>query len=137
MHTKALQKLVMKDTQYLMYYLKKHKKEVQEYKDFCSLEPFAHDIEEHVESILNEYSIDLWPYLYTVQMITSTEFNGFLIYYIRHASSSDINVDYVSDYFKDNKDNNALTNIAKFLSITKNDPLTLISLLSVMQYYFI
>lgn len=137
MHTKTLQKMVIKDTQYLMYYLKKHKKEVQEYKDFCSLEQFSQDTDDYIETVLNDYAIDLWPYLYTVHMITSTEFNSFLIYYVRHASSSDIDVDTVSDYFANKKNITTLTNIAKLLSITKKDPLILISLLSVMQYYFI
>jgi hypothetical protein len=137
MHIKTLQKMVIKDAQYLMYYLRKHKTNIQEYKHFCSGLQLSHEQEEYISHVLNTCSIDLYPYLYTAHIITTTEFNSFLIYYIQHASYVDINVDKVLDIFTCHKDNSDISNIDKLLGIIMNDTLLLISLLSVMQYYFI
>lgn len=133
MHIKTLQKMVTKDAQYLLYYLKKHKKNMQEYKTFCSAIELSKENEEYIKNVLNTCSIDLYPYLYTVHMITITEFNSFLIYYIQHASSVDINVNKASDVLT----HSDKSNVEKLLSIIMSDTLVLISLLSLMQYFFI
>lgn len=133
---KALQKMVMKDTQYLMYYLKKMKVEIEVYNDFCSNEKFVLDKEEYINKIWKDYAIDLYPYLYTINNITTTEFNGFLIYFIQHALAVDINVSKVRKIFYEGK-TKFNTNLDMFYSIIEGDKMMLISLLSVMQYYFI
>lgn len=132
---KTLHKMVIKDTQYLLYYLKKNKGDIQDYTDFCASGYFTNDIIEHVKTVSNSYSIDLQPYLYTIKTITDTEFNSFFIYYIQHASSADIKVDKVLELINKNKVKQ--NNLDAFLSVVMIDKLTLISILSVMQYYFI
>lgn len=133
MHIKTLQKMISKDAQYLMYYLRKHKKNIQEYNNFCTVLKLSRENEEYISQVLNTCSIDLYPYLFTLQMITTTEFNSFLVYYIQHASYADINVDKALDIFS----NTEMSNMDKLFSIIMSDTLLLISLLSVMQYYFI
>lgn len=126
--------MIIKDTQYLMYYLKKTKEEIEVYNDFCSNEKLVLDKEEYVEKIWKDYAIDLYPYLYTINNITATEFKGFLIYFMQHASAVDINVSKIRKIFYEDKYNN---NLDMFYSIIEGDKMMLISLLSVMQYYFI
>jgi hypothetical protein len=133
MQIKALQKMVMRDSQYLVYYLKKNKEDIEAYNYFCSNEKLILDKEEFIDKIWKDYSIDLYPYLYTVNDITTTEFKGFLIYFIQHALIVDINVSKVRQVFCENFDNN----LDMFYSIIMGDKMILISLLSVMQYYFI
>lgn len=125
--------MVIKDAQYLMYYLRKHKKNVQEYKTFCSVLQLSNEYDEYIMEVLNNCAIDLYPYLYTVQTITTTEFNSFLIYYIQHASSVDINVNKASDILTKSE----MSNVDKLFNIIMSDTLVLISLLSAMQYFFI
>ncbi len=134
---KTLHKMVVKDTQYLMYFLKKNKNSIDDYKYFCSSEEFSDNIITYIQKVSNDYSIDLYPYLYTIKTITKTEFNGFFIYYIQHASSVDIKVDKVLEILKQNKNTSCNNTLDVFLSILKIDSLILISILSVMQYYFI
>lgn len=136
MQIKVLQKLIMKDTQYLMYYLKKTKENIGVYDEFCSNEKLLLDNEDFIRKVWKEYSIDLCPYLFTINNITDTEFKSFLIYFIQHASAVDINVSQVKKAFYHDRtvsDNNLNT----FYRIIMGDKMLLISLLSVMQYYFI
>lgn len=128
--------MVMRDTQYLMYYLKKTKEDIEVYNDFCSNNKSVLDKEEFINKVWKDYSIDLYPYLYTINSITLIEFKSFLIYFIQHALAVDINVSKTSAiFYEDNKiyDNN----LDLFYSIVMGDKMILISLLSVMQYYFI
>ena len=128
--------MVMRDSQYLMYYLKTTKEDIEVYNDFCSTEKSVLDKEEFVNDIWEKYSIDLYPYLYTINSITLTELKGFLIYFIQHANAVDINVCKVKRIFYE--DNNKFKNNSDiFYSIVMGDKMLLISLLSVMQYYFI
>ena len=134
---KTLHKMVIKDTQYLIYFLKKNKETIQDYKDFCSNEEMFAEIRDNIQNISNEHSIDLYPYLYTINTITKTEFNSFFIYFIQHALSVDINVDKVLEILKEYKNTLDKNNLEVFLRIIKIDKLVLVSILSVMQYYFI
>jgi hypothetical protein len=136
MQLKALQKMVMRDTQYLMYYLKKTKEDIALYNDFCSNEKLILDKEEFIDGVWKDYAIDLYPYLYTINNITSNEFKGFLIYFIQHALAVDINVSKVRQIFYEDN-NNIDNNLDMFYSIIMGDKVILISILSVMQYYFI
>lgn len=128
--------MVMRDSQYLMYYLKKTREDIEVYNDFCVTEKSVLDKEEFVNDIWEKYSIDLYPYLYTINSITLTELKSFLIYFIQHANAVDINVCKVKRSFYE--DNNKFKNNSDiFYSIVMGDKMLLISLLSVMQYYFI
>lgn len=128
--------MVMRDTQYLMYYLKKTKEDIEVYNDFCSTNKSVLDKKDFINKTWKDYSIDLYPYLYTINNITFTEFKSFLIYFIQHALAVDINVSKISALFYEN---NKIcgNNLDLFYSIVMGDKMILISLLSVMQYYFI
>ena len=119
-----------------MYYLKKIKEDIEVYNDFCSNDRLVLDKEEYIQKIWNDYAINLYPYLYTINNITTTEFNGFLIYFIQHASAVDINVSKVTKILHEEK-NTFDNNLEMLYKIIMGDKLILISLLSVMQYYFI
>lgn len=136
MQIKALQKMVMRDTQYLMYYLKKTKEDIEIYNDFCSNNKSVLTKEDFINQIWKDYSIDLYPYLYTINNITFTELKSFLIYFIQHALAVDINVSKIIKIFYEGDEiyNN---NLDLIYSIIIGDKMILISLLSVMQYYFI
>jgi len=136
MQIKLLQKLVIKDFQYLMYYLKKIKEDIEAYNDFCSNNKLLLDKEEYIQKIWKDNAINLYPYLYTINNITTTEFNGFLIYFIQHALAVDINICEVKKIFYE-ETNTFDNNLDIFYKIIMGDKLILISLLSVMQYYFI
>lgn len=133
---KSLQKLVMTDTQYLMYFLKKTKEDTEFYNEFCSTEKSVLDKEEFIERIWNNYSIDLYPYLYTINSISATEFKSFLIYFMQHALAVDINVSKVAKILND-ESNKLSSNLDIFYNIIMGEKIILVSILSVMQYYFI
>lgn len=128
--------MVMRDNQYLMYYLKKTKEDIEIYNDFCSNEKSLLNKEAFISKTWKDYSIDLYPYLYTIHNSTSTEFKSFLIYFIQHATAIDINVSKVRKIFHEDTTNTE-NNLEIFYRIIMEDKMMLISLLSVMQYYFI
>jgi hypothetical protein len=142
MNIKTLQKLVYKDNQYILYYLKRNKLCLQEYEDFCSTS-INSEHDEYINTVWEDMSIDLLPYLYTINNILNVEFNSLLIYVIQYASSVDIDIMKIREYiinnkkFSNNINNFNNDNINVFIDMIKHDKVLMVILISVMQYYFI
>lgn len=136
MTIKTLQKFVMRDTQYLMYYLKKNKQNLEDYEDFCSKEQSSSEHTDFINEVWETMCINLLPYIFTIANISDKEFRSLLIYYIQHAVSAELDVSVISEHIKHEmrleKDN-----IETFITFCKSNKVILVSFLSIMQYYFI
>lgn len=119
------------DGQYLLYFLKKTKTVFDDYTIFCTGHQ-ANELADFIESMWENKSIDILPYLYTVADISSLEFDKFLRfvkYYFEHA---EIPSSTLVTYMNDNK-----CNCNRLASILQEDDISMVALLCIMQYYFI
>ena len=107
------------DTQYLVQFLKLHNISVKTYHDYC-----RDIIESHqciVSDILLEHSINVMPYLFTSSAVERNVFDRFLMYCAR----------YVELPKKEG------ANEIYMLNIFQKDVETIVSIILLMQYYFL
>lgn len=135
MLVKNLQKTHMSDTLYLQNLFRRTKYSLDEYSVFCSKVYDTDDkLGEYVDSIWETMAIDLLPYLFTIDCLTPQEFKSFIIFYSQYAKYADMDIAIVDDYLR----NNASFNILDvFVNIVQTDVTCLVSVLIMMQYFFL
>jgi len=128
------------DTQYLLYHLKRTKKTIDDYDAFISnlnLILTSDDIE-YVDKLHQTQYVNISPYLFTVHTSTSHAFKSFLVYVHHYLKKSEYNP----------KDINALNvlgkstvssccNVQILLELLKYSNLMMVSILFLMQSYFL
>jgi hypothetical protein len=106
---------ILNHKQYLQYILLKYKESTSDYEAFCTSLEFENEL-------ANKYNINLNPYLYTIEKIYESEYEGFLMFYKIYLKKSEIdddpNIDNIVDYISDN-----LVHLVAFIIA--------------MQYYFL
>jgi hypothetical protein len=126
------------DTQYITYFLRKHKLKQEEYDAFVSEIPNLIEDEDviFINKTHQTLYVDLRPYMFTMFTIsekTMSYFVRFLNLYLKHASCDLCNTSHILTTIAPTKYNN----LAVFFYMIKQSTLVLISVLYVMQYFFL
>ena len=126
------------DTQYLIYYLKRSKKSVEDYENFAN--SIVHILEEDdiafIDKVYQVQHINIRPYLFTVSNSTPDSFKSFMTYvhhYLQKAEYSQNDIKSISLHI----DNSQACTVKILLDLLKSSTLMLVSLLFLMQYYFL
>lgn len=129
------------DTQYLTYYNKRVKKSIDDYEIFISNLSFTlNEIElEFMNKVFQTYYIDIRPYLYTINNITTREYVAFLNYLHHYLWKVEYNDKEMTILYKvkDEIDISKITNIKGFMMLLKCSNLMMVTVLFLMQYYFL
>lgn len=129
------------DTQYLTYYLKRTKQSIDDYETFVTGLSFTctePDLE-FVDKVYQTYYIDIRPYLYTVNNINQHEYMAFLTYlhhYLRKAEYSEKEIEIVA-LVKGEIYTLTSMNVHSFIMLLKCSNLMMVTVLFLMQYYFL
>lgn len=125
----------MSDTLYLQNLFRKTKYSLDEYSVFCSkIYDTNEKLGEYVDNVWETMAIDLLPYLFTMDYLTPQEFKCFMIFYSQYAKYADMDIVVVNDYLKNKADLNILD---VFVNIIQTDITCLVSILIMMQYFFL
>lgn len=125
----------MSDTLYLQNLFRKTKYSLDEYSVFCSkIYDTNEKLGEYVDNVWETMAIDLLPYLFTMDYLTPQEFKCFMIFYSQYAKYADMDIAVVNDYLKNKADLNILD---VFVNIIQTDITCLVSILIMMQYFFL
>jgi hypothetical protein len=126
------------DTQYLIYYLKRSKKTVEDYENFIN--SVFHILEDDdiafIDKVYQTQHINIRPYLFTVYTNTPDAFKSFMTYvhhYLQKAEYSQTDIESLNLRF----DKNQACTLKILLDLLKSSNLMLVSLLFLMQYYFL
>jgi hypothetical protein len=129
------------DTQYLTYYLKRAKKSIDHYEAFVAgmLDAYNETDLEFADKVYQTYFIDIRPYLYTINNITTHEYATFLTYVHHYLRKGDYNEKEIKMISQVKGDIDTITNINVhgLVNLLKCSNLMLVSVLFLMQYYFL
>lgn len=107
------------DTQYLVYFMKLRNISIERYHEYN--QKLTHTTQQVVSNILCEHSINLLPYLFSSTVIDHEVFSKFLLYCSRYIELPPHNCD----------------NDIYLLNVFDNDVGVMVSMLLLMQYYFL
>jgi hypothetical protein len=127
------------DTQYLMYNLKRTKKTIDDYDAFSSdlsLILTADEIE-YIDKVYQTQYINIRPYLFTVHTTTSHAFKSFLVYVHHYLKKAEYNIEDINALNVFNKSSIYSYNVQILLNLLKYSNLMMVSVLFLMQYYFL
>lgn len=126
----------MSDTLYLQNLFRRCKYSLDEYSVFCSKIYDTDDkLGEYVDTVWEAMAIDLLPYLFTIDYLTPQEFKCFIIFYSQYAKHADMDTAVVNEYLKNKVVCNNI--IDAFVNIIQTDVTCLVSVLILMQYFFL
>lgn len=129
------------DTQYLLYYLRRTKSSIDDYETFIN--NLSHMIDANdmafIDKVHQLHYINVTPYLYTIHRNTSHAFKSFLVYVHHYLKKSEYNsndIDAINVFIESN---HIITccNVQTFLNLLKHSNLMMVSILFLMQYYFL
>ena len=110
-------------------------KQLEDYNYFCSKMSVSKTAE-YVDDVCEKMAVDLLPYIFTIQNITNKDFQSFLTFYWLYATHANIDTLIIQKYLNGEKqyydDPQDI-----FLNILQQDVTSFISILILMQYYFL
>lgn len=135
-----ISKHILTDTQYLMYLIKKKRITLEDYEEFCNGNVVFPYIEK-INDVWDNNSIDIQPYLFTVDELSRKEFVTFLMFFKRYIDDAEITSnkieDIMSNYKQVKNDENTSSNVDNIVELLSENNELLVSLLYIMQYYFL
>jgi hypothetical protein len=126
------------DTQYLIYYFRRTKGSIDDYEAFINNLSHIIDADDmaFIDKVHQLHYINITPYLYTIHTNTSRAFKSFLVYVYHYLKKSEYNSKDVDAVYESNQ---IITccNVQTFLNLLKYSNLMMVSILFLMQYYFL
>lgn len=93
---------------------------------------------EYVDRVWDTMAIDLLPYVFTIDKLNFKEFNCFLIFYSQYANDACIDTSVINKYLQSIVNNTSKQNaLDVFVSVIQTDITSLVSVLILMQYFFL
>lgn len=108
---------------------------MEDYNTFCS-KVYDTCVGEYVDNVWETLAIDMLPYLFTIDYLNPTEFKSFLIFYAQYAKHADIDTLVINEYLQ-KKTKGSDMSMDVFMSIINNDVTSLVTILIIMQYFFL
>ena len=128
---------ILTDTQYLMYLIKKRRISLEEYEEFCNGNVIFPYIEK-INDVWDNNSIDIQPYLFTVDELSRKEFLNFLMFLKHYIDDAEIKSNKIENIITNYKNNeNTSSNVDNIVELISENNELLVSLLYIMQYYFL
>jgi hypothetical protein len=125
------------DSQYLTYYLKRAQKTIDDYETFAV--GLSVECIEYAEKVYQTYYIDICPYLYTINNISPHAYSAFLTYLHHYLMKADYNDREIALLIQVKSEIHKPTNVNLhgLVMLLKCSNLMLVSVLFLMQYYFL
>lgn len=135
-----ISKHILTDTQYLVYLIKKKRITLEDYEEFCNGNVVFPYIEK-INDVWDKNSIDIQPYLFTVDELSRKEFITFLMFFKRYIDDAEITSNKIAEIminYKQVKNNeNTSSNVDNIVELIGENNELLVSILYIMQYYFL